>query len=496
MKKISFLIIAIFVCFNSILAQTPDDALRYSQTQIGGTARAVGSGGAFGALGADFTSLSINPAGIGLYRKSEFTITPSLYFTNTESEYWGNAETDNKNNFNLNNIGLVFKGGGRRPDSDWRAINFGIGLNRTANYNRKTLLIGTNTKNSLLDYYAQQASGTPGNQVRDNYPFGAGLAYFAFLINPASQGSNNYLGVTNGFAVEQEEYITEKNATDEFVLSLGTNYKDKLFFGGTLGIPFVRYASEKFYAETDRQGIIQGQAVDLGDYDFNTFELSESLKTKGTGINGKLGLIYRPIEAVRVGGAVHTPTLISLNEQFSSNLYAEFAHYDTLLYSPEGEYDYQLTTPWRLVGSAAVFYKTFGFISVDYEWADYSQMEFTFDDVPEDRRLASEINREIGKRYSSASNLRVGAELALDVFRVRGGYVFQGSPYKDTSELNRQTLTAGLGFREKVVFCDVAYAYTFGKNNYFPYSIDADSDVPAILKNKSGNFLLTFGLRF
>jgi len=495
MKKILFILPAL-LCFLSIHAQTPDDALRYSQTQIGGTARAVGTGGAFGALGADFTSLSINPAGIGLYRKSEFTITPSLYFTNTESEYWGNTETDNINNFNINNIGLVFKGGGRRPDSDWRAVNFGFGLNRINNYNRKTLLIGTNTKNSLLDYYANQASGTPGNEVRDNFPFGAGLAYFAFLINPDAEGSSDYLGVTNSFAVEQQEYITEKNATEEFVISLGTNYKEKLFLGGTLGIPFVKYTSEKFYSETDKLGIIQGEAVDLGTYDFNTFELSESLKTRGFGINGKLGLIYRPVEMLRVGASVHTPTLISLNEQFSSNLYAEFTHYDTLLYSPEGEYDYQLTTPWRLVGSAAFLFKTHGFISVDYEWADYSQMEFTFDDVPEDRRLASEINRDIDKRFTSASNLRIGSEVALDIFRLRLGYVYQGSPYKDASDLKRQSITAGLGFREKVVFCDVAYAYSFGDNKYYPYSINTESDVPAFLKNKSSNFLLTLGLRF
>ncbi|OWY21650.1 hypothetical protein C7N43_24035 [Sphingobacteriales bacterium UPWRP_1] len=495
MKKLFFLLTVFCVFQLTAKAQTADDALRYSQTGQIGTARSIGAGGAFGALGADFSSLSINPAGIGLYRKSEFTITPSLYFAGTESEYLGTTNTDNRNSFNLNNAGMVLKGGGRRPDSDWRAVNFGFGFNRMNNYNRRTLLTGYNDKNSLLDYYAQQASGTPGNQVRDTYPFDAGLAYFAYLINPETQGNNQYVGVTNGFGVEQQEYITNKRATDEMVLSMGANYKDKLYFGATLGVPFVRFASEKFYSEEDVNDVIQGQAVDLGYYDFNSFELTENVDATGAGINGKLGIIYRPHDMVRIGGAVHTPTLISLNEQYSSSMMSDFADFDTTLYSPEGEYNYQITTPWKLVGSAAFLFKEYGFVSVDYEWADYSQTEFTFDDAPEDRLLASEINREIGNRFTAAHNIRVGAEFAYNILRLRGGYTLTTSPYKNFSDYKQQSLSAGAGFRDRGIFCDVAYVYSFGKNNYYPYTLNGSDVTPATLNNNSGNILLTLGFR-
>jgi hypothetical protein len=89
MKKYSFLLtIAIFFPF-LIQAQDLADALRYSNLTIQGTARAGAMGNAFGALGGDFTSASINPAGIGVYRTSEFTITPISGSTKVNSTYYG-----------------------------------------------------------------------------------------------------------------------------------------------------------------------------------------------------------------------------------------------------------------------------------------------------------------------------------------------------------------------------------------------------------------------
>ena len=89
-------------------AQTDADALRYSQTSIAGTARFVSMGGAFGALGGDFSTLSWNPAGIAIYRKSEFTFTPSIYLEKTKSDFVGSASTASKYNFNFGNLGLIY----------------------------------------------------------------------------------------------------------------------------------------------------------------------------------------------------------------------------------------------------------------------------------------------------------------------------------------------------------------------------------------------------
>ena len=90
------------------MSQNATDALRYSRLQIGGTARYMSMGGAFGALGADFTNLSTNPGGLGLYRSSEFVFTPSVHVGASNSTYNGFSGSDSKTNFALGNVGYVF----------------------------------------------------------------------------------------------------------------------------------------------------------------------------------------------------------------------------------------------------------------------------------------------------------------------------------------------------------------------------------------------------
>ena len=76
--KNSILFILITFSLN-IHAQTISDALRYSNLEVGSTARTVGVGGGIGALGADYSVLSTNPAGLAAFRTNEFVITPSIY---------------------------------------------------------------------------------------------------------------------------------------------------------------------------------------------------------------------------------------------------------------------------------------------------------------------------------------------------------------------------------------------------------------------------------
>ena len=77
MQKLLFTFLSVSLFYYSN-AQTEIDALRYSKSDIVGTARFSAMAGAYGALGADFTTLSYNPAGIGFYQFSELTFTPSI----------------------------------------------------------------------------------------------------------------------------------------------------------------------------------------------------------------------------------------------------------------------------------------------------------------------------------------------------------------------------------------------------------------------------------
>ena len=65
MKKI-FISFALLVCTH-MNAQNLADVQRFSQTPLNGSARFTAMGGAFGAVGGDFSALEINPAGSAIF---------------------------------------------------------------------------------------------------------------------------------------------------------------------------------------------------------------------------------------------------------------------------------------------------------------------------------------------------------------------------------------------------------------------------------------------
>src|SRR4051812_5471706 len=131
-------------------AQTDADALRYSQSSITGTARYTSMAGAFGALGGDLSAVATNPAGLGIYRSSEFTFTPSLYWNQTTSNFLGNESTESRYNFNIPNLGFVFNRQVRDASSGWKSWSIGITLNRINSFQSNTYYEGYNQYNSLI----------------------------------------------------------------------------------------------------------------------------------------------------------------------------------------------------------------------------------------------------------------------------------------------------------------------------------------------------------
>lgn len=78
--------------------ETYQDA-KLAAPQLTGTARYVGMGGAMEALGADISTISSNPAGIGLFRKSQVTLTAGVI-----------AQTDAENYTEYNDARITFNG--------------------------------------------------------------------------------------------------------------------------------------------------------------------------------------------------------------------------------------------------------------------------------------------------------------------------------------------------------------------------------------------------
>lgn len=73
MKKILTAISVSLLLSNFVVAQTDEDAIRYSQLMYGSSGRGLGAGSAFGALGGDYSSLVINPAGVSIFQNSQFS---------------------------------------------------------------------------------------------------------------------------------------------------------------------------------------------------------------------------------------------------------------------------------------------------------------------------------------------------------------------------------------------------------------------------------------
>ncbi|HRG29336.1 MAG TPA: hypothetical protein PLJ00_15670 [Chitinophagales bacterium] len=501
MYKFFSMVIATALSLN-LVAQSDVDALRYSTLDFGGTARSLGSGNAYGALGGDMSSFSMNPAGIGIYRGSEFVLTPGLLSINSESSYFGTNTVEDKYKFTINNAGIVFasvKRGKENATSGWVTGAFGISYNRLANFNSSVLYTGYNEGSSLLNSYVDYLNangGTNPGDVFDKDPFGAGLAWETYLINPSGADSTQYFPVVEG-NVQQTKSIATQGGIGETAITFGGNYGNRLYVGATIGIPHISYIVSSVYTESDVNG----------EYDnFESFTLTDVSETYGTGINAKLGLIYRINDNLRLGAAVHSPTLYGLNDNYissmSSNLEGDGEYeFD----SPIGEFSYELVTPWRVIGSAAVTIKKIGFISAEYEFVDYSESSFNFNRTFDAGDISYEntINTNIDTKYGAASIIRLGGELTYDVFRFRGGYIMSSSPFNDGiaadgADFAKNTWTAGLGIKEDDYFIDLAFAHSNTKEYDIQYVYDNGAGVNqgATIDKTFNNFLLSFGFRF
>jgi hypothetical protein len=488
MKSINkFLVITLFVFPFFVHAQTDIDALRYSQTSIAGTARFTAMGGAFGALGGDFSSLSYNPAGIAIDRKSEFTFSPSFYFANTKSDFLGGSFSENRFNFNIPNVGFVYARTFNEDKATWKGWAFGIGMNRMNNFQSKSYYEGFNPGNSMLDYFLENANANGGLDTNSLNPYYEKLAYDAQLIyDTTADGVNNYLK-DQQHGIIQKRNSTQRGGVSEVDISFGGNYNNLVYLGGSLGISSLRFLDESIYEEVDKEDNTQY---------LNNYLFEQDVTTRGVGVNFKLGMIVRPADWIRIGGAFHTPTLYSMHDDFKNIVKSDLTFGKYRAESPDGSFDYTLTTPLKAIGSLGFIIGKIGLIGVDYEFVDYSGARFDADG-----ESFSDVNDAIRVKYTSASNLRIGTEWRLDNISLRAGYAMYGSPFNSGmtysgTDMGKTSITGGLGIRDGDYFIDFAYAYSQATEYFRAYTL-SNQDVPGS-KNKitTNNFTMTFGVKF
>ena len=491
MKRFILTAIVLSMILVNVTAQNEGDALRYSYLKQVGTARFTALSGAFGALGADFSTLSSNPAGIALYKRSELTLSPDVYFGSSSSSYLGKTMEDGRNNFAVGNAGLILtmKPVDRLDRSEFKNFQFGFGVNRMADFNNRYIYEGVNSENSLLDAYLDY-SGNKNPETLNS--FDTRLAFDTYLIDtipgqaqPTYVNAYSYLG---GFSSALQRKSTESwGSVNEMVFSGGANLSDRFYFGLTFGFPFVRYYQRTTYTEYN-----QNTEKDLDH--FSTFE---SLETHGSGFNLKIGTIVRATDWLRIGIAYHTPTWYNdlndryytrMNSYFMTYVNGENSYYST---SPDGEFNYDIKTPYRLIASAAVIIGKIGLISADYEYLDYSNARLspTTDFI--------EPNDVIKRNFKGSQNLRVGTEWNAGPVQFRGGYSYYGSPFESgVNDGQLSSYSGGIGFREKDFFVDAALSYSKATLDDYMYGTDNIKVNAAEITREVYNFLITFGYRF
>lgn len=462
-KYIAVTILWIFLEVSSGYGQNISDALRYAALSPQGTARVAGVGGSFGAMGGDIGVMSINPAGLAGFYRSEFSFTPTVTTTNANAflvDDSGNPSTRSKTNFGLSNMAAVFVS---RPSSGkWQTSNFTIGFQKLADLNR-----AFNFRGTTVGSYSESLAEIP--MVLFDSPFATA-------------------------SLMKEQVVSQKGYVSELNLGWAGSYDNKLDIGISIGIPFVSFDEEKTYAESD-----QTNALDI----FNRYDRTDYLNASGAGINFKAGFIYKGVKPLRIGASIHSPNYYTITEDFGESDEYTFNDGSTDALASDGTFKYKYSTPWKMNGSIGVLYnvgKLKGFANADIEFLNYTSSNFdlgAFSSNIDDINYGNELNESIATELGSATNIRLGTELAYEKFRFRLGTGLIQSPYSIDEGEYGSNFSFGLGLREENFFLDLAYTRSSEDEGYIAYTPNLGENIPLVNTETSKSVIqVTAGFKF
>lgn len=500
----------IFICaaalaafgFGTASAQDIYKVEQLSTSDLDGDARFVGMGGAMGALGANISAMSTNPASTGLYRRSDVSLTAGLL----GEPYNGTMQVGaGKTKGSFDQVGFVYSVD-LGNSTGVKFVNMGFNYHKSRNLKNyigmnnvalpKTMLDGVPQGMSQSWEFADLAADLSGNLLdlgfendRENTTPTTLLAYDTYLID-ALDANGESVGDRDvridryvpSYANRYNYHRGQWGGAYDYDFNLSFNINERVYLGAVLGVHNVDMHSALIYDEELYQN---GNVNDTGDYNFFT---EESLT--GSGVDGKFGIIVRPIDEspFRLGVSVTTPTAYDLE----SRSYAEMAtpyvdnNGNTCYQDVNLTNSYRIRTPWKLDVSAATTIGTRVALDAEYQMQNYSSASVRYANTEawqagsfsSDVYLQDEINRYL----KNVHTLRVGAEARLtDNFSARLGYNYVSSPYDKDAYLNllvdgssyyyatntdyvnlgaTNRFTAGIGFHSRYFYFDVAYLHS------------------------------------
>ncbi len=503
MKLKNIILIPALVAGTTIMGQTPYVNENFMPTDLIGTARFVGMGGALGALGADLSAGSSNPAALGLFRRSDVSLSFSVLTQQEKPEL--NADMTH---MSFDQMGFVFS----LPiqGNAVKFVNIGVNYQKRANFNNSFIadhgnLGGLSQTQQMADLLNNTEYSTPL----------ADLMYKGCLVNPIAyerdnngqvilDKDNNPIIVNgyDGLLATQNNYDrTTEGGIAGYDFNVSTNIKDRLYLGFTLGINDVDYYSYSTYREFNESD--------------EYYSLYNSHSVNGYGVNVKLGAIFRPIESspFRVGLAVETPTFYHLKSNVAYSM-------DSPMYEDENyelQYDpnnfvavnpdadlatlhMKITTPWKVRVSLGHTIDKYLAIGAEYEYANYGKTkqayeDWGYDDWGDYYSAGSSKDRDMDAITKStlqgSHSLKLGFELNItDHLAFRGGYNYYSSMFKKDARLDQtgpspafgyQTTTdfmnksdvniatVGLGYHGKHFYADLAYKCRMQSGNFYAF---------------------------
>lgn len=482
-------------------AQYRDDAdlLRYSMLNPSGSPRFTAMGGAFGALGANFSAVAVNPAGMGLYSRGETSLSGSITSGNGMADYYGETHRDNETKVNLPEASTLWMLYNKDESKGLKRVQMGIGVNRLNDYTGAYLVSGFNPQSSYMEAVAAENYGAI---VPDGLNAIGDLAYQAYLINGDNATGYISTDLAYGNLNQYKRWFTNGNIS-EMAIALSANVADKVYVGINFGVPFVHY----YYRSTLGESVPAGTTRYIQDtLAFMGYELGERLSVSGAGFTFKIGVIYQALDYLRIGAWFHTPTYYTLNEDYTVDISANMEwptdkDGNPLPGSPSGEkyyeYKYSIQTPLRAGAALGFIIGQYGVVDVEGEIVNYNDMQLRIND---DWRYEQQINQRVKDNYQVGGVLRVGTEWRAGIGRFRAGYVFNSSPYRDRSISQawaNHTFSAGVGVAFGRWAIDFAVAYYLQKQNYYLYNlVDAQTYAPLVQPANLTQNKLVYNLGF
>lgn len=454
-------------------AQFPEDALRFGTPGLGVGARSLGMGNAYTGVASDYSALFWNPAGLAQLEHGEFSFGLSHLNANDNSTFFNTNESYTNNATKLNSLGLVFPLPVRRGSAV-----LAFGYNRQSDFTTGVSFEGFNPNSSIIQTFARDSAFYPSD-------LSGNIAYQLYLADLDTNTGRFISPIRN--RVTQIGRALEGGGLNNWSLGGAFDIARNLSVGLTLTYVSGTYTYERDYKEQDNNGIYTNLP-----YDFDQLTLEDNVESDLSGVNARFGLMFRVPERFRLGLSIKTPTTFRVKETFNTIARSYFDNGDVLPsegpFDSPGSNEYDVVTPWVFSAGVSFIIRDL-VLSGDIEYTDWTQLRFE-----EANPDLIAYNKDMKEIFRGTANLRAGAEYDLHALRLRGGFIYNTSPYQDDpSSFDQKYITAGVGVPlGESTMLDAGYAR--GWWDTFRTNYDSSSRVDESIT--TNNFVMTFSYRF